>query len=85
MAEEKQVGKITHYFGKIGVAVVELTDELKIGDTIRIVGGTRDFTQTVNSMQIEHQNVERAGAGEAIGLKVDQPVKEGDIVYKVVE
>jgi putative protease len=85
MAEEKQIGKITHYFGKIGVAVVELTDELKVGDTIHIVGGERDFTQTVSSMQIEHQNVEKAGAGEAIGLKVDQPVKEGDKVYKVTE
>jgi putative protease len=85
MAEEKQIGKITHYFGKIGVGVVELTDELKVGDTIHIVGGERDFTQTVSSMQIEHQNVEKAGAGEAIGLKVDQPVKEGDKVYKVTE
>lgn len=85
MAEEKQIGKITHYFGKIGVAVVELSDELKVGDTIHIVGGERDFTQTVGSMQIEHQNVEKAGSGEAIGLKVDQPVKEGDTVYKVIE
>ncbi|MGC9049160.1 MAG: hypothetical protein ACP5IX_03005 [Patescibacteria group bacterium] len=85
MAEEKQIGKITHYFGKIGVAVLELSDELKVGDTIHIVGGERDFTQTVGSMQIEHQNVESAGSGEAIGLKVDQPVKEGDTVYKVIE
>lgn len=85
MAEEKQVGKITHYFGKIGVAVVELSDELKIGDTVRIVGGNRDFTQKVTSMQIEHQNVEKAGKGEAVGMKVDQLVKEGDIVYRVIE
>jgi len=83
--EEKQIGKITHYFGKIGVAVVELSDELKAGDTIHITGGDRDFTQTVNSMQIEHQNVEKAGKGEAVGMKVDQLVKEGDVVYKIVE
>lgn len=85
MAEEKQIGKITHYFGKIGVAVLELSDELKVGDTIHVVGGDRDFTQTVGSMQIEHQNVEKASSGEAIGLKIDQPVKEGDVVYKVTE
>jgi putative protease len=82
---EKEIGKITHYFGKIQVGVIELSDELKVGDTIKIVGHDREFTQTVSSMQIEHQNVDRAGAGEAVGLKVDQPVKEGDIVYKVTE
>lgn len=85
MAEEKKIGKITHYFGKISVAVLELSDELNVGDTIHIVGGNRDFTQTVGSIQIEHQNVEKAGPGEAVGLKVDQLVKEGDIVYKVIE
>ncbi len=82
---EKQIGKITHYFGKISVAVIELSDVLKVGDTIHIVGRGHDFTQTVSSMQIEHQNVNKAGSGEAIGLKVDQPVKEGDVVYKITE
>lgn len=85
MAEEKKIGKITHYFGKIGVAVLELSDELKVGDTIHVVGGDREFNQTIGSMQIEHQNVEKAGSGEAVGLKTDQMVKEGDVVYKVVE
>jgi len=82
---EKQIGKITHYFGKISVAVVELTDELRVGETIKIVGHGGEFTQVVSSMQVEHQNVEKAESGEAIGLKVDQPVKEGDLVYKVTE
>lgn len=82
---EKEIGKITHYFGKIQVGVIELTDELKVGDTIRIISSNRDFTQIVSSMQIEHKNVEKAGKGESIGLKVDQPVKEGDIVYKITE
>ncbi|MCX7779265.1 MAG: hypothetical protein N2259_03450 [Patescibacteria group bacterium] len=85
MAEEKQIGKITHYFGKISVGVIELSDELKVGETIKIVGHGREFTQKVESMQIEHQNVEKAGKGESVGLKVDQPVKEGDVVYKVTE
>ena len=82
--EKKPVGKVTHYFTKISVAVVELTDELRIGDRISIEGATTNFQQTVSSMQIEHKNVEVATAGQAIGLKVDQRVREGDIVYKLV-
>lgn len=85
MAEEKKIGKITHYFGKIGVAVLELSDELKVGDTIHVVGGDREFNQTIGSIQIEHQSVEKAGSGEAVGLKTDQMVKEGDVVFKVIE
>ncbi len=85
MAEEKQIGKITHFFGGISVGVVELTDGLKVGDTIHIVGGERDFTQAVESMQIEHENIERAKSGDAIGLKLDEAAKPGDTVYKVEE
>ena len=85
MAEEKQIGKITHYFGKIGVGVLELSKELKTGETIRIVGGDRDFTQEVSSMQVEHENIEKAKPGEAIGLKLDELAKPGDVVYKVIE
>ena len=85
MAKEKQIGKITHYFGKIGVSVIELSSTLKIGDTIHITGGGRDFTQEISSMQIEHKDIDKAGAGEAIGLKMDQPVREGDKVFKVTE
>jgi putative protease len=86
MAKEKQIGKITHYFNKIGVGVIELESEIKVGDTIHIVGGEeRDFEQTVDSMQIEHEKVKKAGKGEAIGLKVEQSVKPGDKVYKVLE
>lgn len=81
--EGKLIGKITHYFGKIEVAVIELSDTLKVGDTIRIVGGEADFTQNVDSMEIEHQKMEEAKAGESVGLRVDQKVKEGYSVYKV--
>ena len=81
--EGKLIGKVTHYFGNIGVAVLELTDTLKVGDTIRIVGGTTDFTQTVDSMEIEHKKVEEAKAGDSIGLKVSQKVREGYKVYKL--
>ncbi|MBU4370034.1 hypothetical protein KKG58_04755 [Patescibacteria group bacterium] len=85
MAEEKKIGKITHYFGKIGVGVLELSKELKVGETIRIVGGDRNFTQEVSSMQVEHENIESAKKGDAVGLKLDELAKPGDIVYKVEE
>jgi len=81
--EGKLIGKVTHYFGNIGVAVLELTDTLKVGDTIRIVGGTTDFTQTVDSMEIEHKKVEEAKKGDSIGLKVSKKVSEGYKVYKL--
>jgi len=79
-----EVGRVTHYFTKIGVAVVELSAPLAVGDRIRIRGPTTDFEQTVESMQIEHENVERAEAGQSIGLKVKERVREKDRVYKIV-
>lgn len=81
---EEEVGRISDYFKKIGVAAIEMTKgTLSIGDTIRIKGHTTDFTQTVESMQIEHQNVQTAKAGDSIGIKVKEPVRDHDIVYKV--
>ncbi len=81
--EGKLIGKITHYFGNIGVAVIKLSDKLKVGDTIRIVGGETDFTQEVESMEIEHQKIQEAKKGDSVGLKVEQKVREGYKVYKV--
>jgi len=81
--EKKLVGKIAHYFTKIGVGVIELSDELKVGDRISIEGATTNLQQTVRSMQIEHKDVQSASAGDAIGLRVDQRVREGDLVYKL--
>ncbi|RLE39283.1 translation elongation factor-like protein [Candidatus Woesearchaeota archaeon] len=82
---EKEIGKITHYFGKIGVGVVELSDVLKIGDKIHIKGATTDITQTVDSMQINKNPVEEAKAGDAIGMKTTDQVRPGDVVFKVEE
>jgi translation elongation factor EF-Tu-like GTPase len=81
--EGKLIGKVTHYFSNIGVAVIELTDTLKVGDTIRIVGGETDFNQTVDSMEIEHQKVEQAKSGDSVGMKIDQKVRDGYKVYKI--
>jgi U32 family peptidase len=86
MAKEKQIGKITHYFNKISVGVIELSDELKVGDKIHILGGEeRDFEQEVESIQIEHESVKKAGKGEAVGFKVAETVKPGDKVFKILE
>jgi len=82
---EIEVGKVTHYFSKIGVAVVEVKDKIKVGDKIHIKGHTTDFTQVVESMQVNHKPVAEANPGDDIGLKVNEKVREGDIVYKVVE
>lgn len=82
---ELKVGIITHFYKKIGVAVVELSEPLQIGDTIHISGHATDLTQKVESMQIEHQNIERAEKNQIIGLKVQGEVKEKDLVYKVTD
>jgi hypothetical protein len=81
-AEVVQIGHITHFFSKINVAIVELTAPLSVGESILIKGPTTDFEQVVDSMQIEHQNIQTAEAGQSIGLKTAQLVKEKDMVYK---
>ncbi|MEM3411944.1 MAG: translation elongation factor-like protein [archaeon] len=80
--EKKLIGKVTHFFPKISVAVVELSGDLKQGDKIAFEGST-SFEQVVDSMQIERKNVVEAKAGQSIGLKVNQKVKEKDLVYKI--
>jgi len=84
MAEEKKlVGKVSHYFTKIGVAVIELSDKLSVGDEISIEGASTNFKQKVVSMQIEHESIKEAKAGDSIGMKMDDRVREGDQVYKI--
>jgi len=83
--EKKLIGRISHYYGKIGVAVVDLIDEIKIGDEVSIEGKTTNFTQKVESMEIEHKAVTSAKAGDSIGLKVISRVRERDNVYKLVK
>ena len=90
MAEEqvaevqgKVVGKIGHYYTKLGVAVIELSGTLKVGDKIRVKGATSNFEQTVDSMQIEKDKIEEAKKGQSIGLKVKEHARQHDVVYKV--
>ena len=81
--EGKLIGKISHYFGNIGVAIIELSGTLKIKDTIRVLGGETDFTQTVESMEVEHKKMEQVKKGESVGIKLDEKVREGYKVYKI--
>lgn len=77
-----QIGKVTHYYDKLGVAVVEIMNQaLKVGDMVKISGHDKEFVQVVTSIQIEHANVPKADAGESCGIQVDQPVKVGDVFY----
>ena len=85
MVEKKFIGKITHFYPKISVAVIELEDMLSVGDKISIERAEGSFEQEVKSMQIEHENVEKAEAGQSIGLKVMEQTKEGAKVFKVIE
>ena len=82
-AKVKLLGKIEHYFDKIGVAAMKLGDSLRVGDTVRIEGGAVAFTQQIASMQIEHEAVQAAKKGDEIGFKVKQKVREGYRVFKV--
>ena len=83
MAEEK-IGVVIHYWSKIGVAGVHITDgKLEVGDTIHIKGHTSDFTQPVDSMQVDNEAVETAGPGDDVGLGVAEPAREHDEVFRV--
>lgn len=85
MAEE-EIGKVSDYFAKIGVAGIEITKgTLSVEDTIHIKGHTTDFQQGVESMQIQHEAVEKAGPGDLVGIKVKDRVRRHDVVYKISE
>jgi putative protease len=82
---KKEIGKVAHYYNKIGVAVIDLTDDLKVGDEIIIECEAGSIRQTVDSMQVEHESINEATSGQSIGLKVTGKVHENDKVYKVLE
>jgi putative protease len=84
---EQLVGMVTHFFKGPGVAVVKVSDEghIAVGDRLHFVGHTTDFTETVESMEVEHQKVEKAAAGDEIAIKVVDRARQHDQVFKVVE
>jgi hypothetical protein len=85
MVMEVEVGKVTHYYNHIGVAVLSLTDSLKLGDRIHIRGHSTDFTQRITSMEVEHHSLLWVKPGDHVAVRVTQPVHEHDVVYRVVE
>lgn len=84
-SEEIDIGRVTEYFAHIGVAGVDLTGTLRVGDRIHVRGHTTDLEQAVESMQIEHEQVAEAGAGDKIGIKVRDRCRDGDRVYKIAD
>jgi len=85
MVEKKFVGKISHFYPKISVAVLDLEDMLKVGDRISIEKESGSFEQVVDSMQIEHENIDEARKGQSIGLKVNEKTRAGAKVFKIIE
>jgi len=81
---EEEVGRVSNYFSRIGVAAIEITNgTLKVGDSIRIRGMKTDFTQTIDSMEIDRKPVEMAEKGSSVGIKVKDKVRQNDVVFKV--
>ena len=83
--QKQEVGKVAHYFGKIGAAAIKLTGVLKVGDKISIEGAHTNFEQTVDSIKLEKDSLSEAQAGQDVGIKVKDRVREHDTIYKIIE
>jgi translation elongation factor EF-1alpha len=81
---EELVGEVSHWFGKIRVAGIELSGELAVGDRVHVVGHTTDFEQEIGSMQLDNEDVTKAQPGDEIGVKLESRARPGDSVYKLV-
>ena len=82
---EVEIGRVTHYFSHLNVAVLQLTDHLKVGETVHILGHTTDFNQKVSSMEVDHHRVVVVEPGDHVALKVIEPVRAHDVIYRVTE
>jgi putative protease len=82
---ESKIGHITHFYNRISVGVLDLTDKLELGDRIHVLGHTTDFIQNVTSMEIEHKKVTSVGPGDKVALKVIEPVRNGDEIFKIIQ
>lgn len=80
---EKEIGIVTHFYDKIGVMVVKLTDKVSVGDTIKVKRGDEELEETIESMQVEHENIQKAKKGDEIAIKISGKAKEGAVVYKL--
>jgi len=79
--QKDQLGKITHFYSKIGVGIIKLDKELKVGDEIQIKGNTSDFKQKVDELQFDHKNIDKGEKGQEVGVKLSQKVRDGDVVF----
>jgi translation elongation factor EF-1alpha len=82
---EQEIGKVVHYFDKAMVAVVGLTGDIAVGDTVKFTHGENESTQKVDSMQVEHKAVESGKAGDEVAIKVSEATHQNAKVYKVTE
>ncbi len=82
---EIEIGKVTHYYNHINVAVLKLTNSLKLGDLIHIIGHSTDLMQTVSSLEVDHHSLEWVKPGDNVALKVIEPVHEHDVIYRIIE
>jgi putative protease len=78
---DKKIGTITHFFDKIGVGIFKLSGNLKVGDKVRIQGGTTNFEQEITEIQLEHKSIPEAKKGQEVGVKVNEKVREGDDIF----
>jgi putative protease len=83
MAEEKPIGKVTHFFSNIGVAIIELDGSLKVGDRIKMVVGDSEIEKDVDSMEVDHKKIQEAKKGDVVGIKIGEKIREGIAVYKI--
>lgn len=82
---EVEIGRVTHYFNHLNVAVIQLTAELKLGDKIHVLGHSTDLEERIASMQVNHHSVLWVQPGDDVAIKVNEPVREHDVVYRIVE
>ena len=83
MPKDNPIGKVVHWYDKLGVAVIKLNKALKVGDEVKVKRGDQEFTETVASMQLDHKSVTSGKKGDEIAVKVSQPAKEGAEIYAV--
>ena len=81
-SKEEEIGKVTHFFKNIDVAIVKAKKPIAKGDELHFKGATTDFTQKVGSMQVDHKEIEKAKKGDEFGTKVDDRVRQGDTVFR---
>lgn len=82
---DKKIGEVNHFYNRIGVAVIDLKDSLKVGDQVHFLGRSTDFKQEITSMQIEHEAITEAGKGQEVAVKVERRVRNHDKVFKIAD